>query len=296
MKILVTGASGFVGNNICKYFSKLTDYEVIGISRSGNHKLKDIKYIEADISNSENIELLHNNIDSVDIIVHCAACIDKNDFNPELIKVNCQGTLNILELAKIIQAKKLVYISSIPVIGTPKDIPIDENHLQMPTTSYHASKLMGENIALMGSKYGINAVSLRLPSPVGKGMNPNTILPVFVKKCLENKDIEILGNGERIQNYIDIKDICEAVYRCIIKDVNGIFNIASNESYSNKELANICKFVLKSNSKIILSGGNDPEELNKWIISIEKAKRLFDFNPTYKIEDTIIDIAKELVQ
>ncbi len=295
MKILVTGASGFVGKNICKYLSELSDYEVVGIIRSENHQLMDIKYIYVDISNSEQMELLYNKIDSIDVIVHCAACIDKNDFNPELIKVNCQGTLNILELAKIVGVKKLVYISSIPVIGIPKDIPIDENHLQMPTTSYHASKLMGENIALMGSKYGINAVSLRLPSPVGKGMNPNTILPVFVKKCLENKDIEILGNGERIQNYIDIKDICEAVYRCIIKDVNGIFNIASNESYSNKELANICKFVLKSNSKIILSGENDPEELNKWIISIEKAKQLLDFNPRYRIEDTIIDIAKELV-
>lgn len=293
MRVLITGINGFIGNNICNYLENTSGYKIYGIGRGVYRYSNNIKYIEADISDETQFEKISREIEEIDAIIHCAACIDKNDFNLDLIRVNCQGTLNILKLGKEKGINKYIYISSLPVIGKPLETPINEDHITNPNTMYHVSKLMGESIISIGEKYGIKPISLRIPSPIGVGMNENTILPTFIKTCLNNEDIKIIGNGERIQNYIDIKDVCEAVYLCLVKDVKGIFNIASNISYSNRELANICKKVLNSKSKITFNGQKDLEEEFKWIVSVEKAKEILGFESKYSIEDSIIDLSKE---
>lgn len=292
MKVLITGVNGFIGNSICEYLDKLANYKIYGIGRGQYRYAKNVNYLEVDIGDDRQVDKILSKIDQLDAIIHCAACIDKNDFNPALISSNCQGTQNILKLGKEKGIKKIIYISSIPVIGIPLYTPISEEHAASPMTMYHASKLMGEHIVAIGEKYGIDSISLRIPSPVGTGMKPNTILPTFVRKCLRNENIELSGTGKRIQNYIAIKDICEAIYLCLIKDVKGVFNIANTNSYSNKEIANICRKTLYSKSKILFSGEQDSEEDHKWIISTEKAKTILGFESKYNIEDIIINLAK----
>jgi UDP-glucose 4-epimerase len=121
-------------------------------------------------------------------------------------------------------------------------------------------------------------------------MKPDTILPTFIKVCRANSDITILGKGQRIQNYIDVRDICHAVLRSIEKmDKYGVFNIANDKSYSNLELAYICKKVLGSKSDILFQGKDAFERYN-WTISIEKAKKELEFTPKYTIEQSILDL------
>ena len=85
----------------------------------------------------------------------------------------------------------------------------------------------------------------RIPSPVGRKTAPDKIVPVFVKNAIENVDYNLLGQGKRIQNYIDVRDIARAVEFAIDRNASGLFNIASEKSYSNKELAELCiEFIL----------------------------------------------------
>lgn len=80
-------------------------------------------------------------------------------------------------------------------------------------------------------------VILRIPSPIGVGMNPTNFLSVLFDKCLSNQDIELFGQGLRIQNYIDVRDVAEAINQVIEYPNSDLFLIAGSKSISNKDLA-----------------------------------------------------------
>lgn len=197
--------------------------------------------------------------------------------------------MQIAEIARRTGCAKIIYISGIPIIGKPKVIPITEEHSIEPPSVYHASKIFGEYVFNLLVQEGINVINLRLPSPIGADMPAGKIFSVFVEKCLKNEDISLLGKGGRMQNYIDTDDIAQAIYRSISYNKSATFNIAANKSYSNLELATICKNVLSSNSNISFNGKEDLEEDCKWIVSIDKARREIDFEPIVSIEESILN-------
>ena len=289
MNILVTGVNGLIGKRIVSYLQK--NNRVIGVGRHLKYTGTEfIDYISADLSKECFIDKFKNLKYGIDVIIHCGAYIGYDLISLECIKTNCDGIYNIVKLAKMTNCKKIIYISSLPVIGSPIYLPIDENHPTMPKTLYHATKLFGENYFSLLKDIGIDTISLRITSPISEEMPQNKILPVLVKRCIEHKDIELYGTGKRVQNYIDVKDIVRAIEKAIEKDVCGVFNIASDKSYSNLELANICKRITKSTSKIIFNGIDDPEDKSVWDVSIEKAKKELGFYPTISIESLIIKI------
>lgn len=295
MNILITGVNGFLGREISKYlFDK--KYNIIGISLENNYLGDEkIRYIKADISKNNFLEILEENLlNNIDVIVHCAALINYEEHNLDLIKVNCEGFFNIVELAKKYHCKKIIYISSIQVIGKIKDIPIKETHEKEPLTLYHSTKLFGENY--LNNISSIQKVIFRITSPIGKNMPKNKIMRVFVEKSLRNEDIVLLGKGKRVQNYIDVFDIARAI-ECTIEadNPNGVYNIASPKSISNIELAELCKFLLKSDSKILFNGV-DKEEDNKWIVDTSKAEKELGFIAKKSIEESIFEIKEEIMK
>lgn len=288
MKILITGSNGFIARNIIAY--GCSELDVYGIGRSPKAVRKDITYIQVDISNRRELfEQIMARMSTVDIIVHAAAEI--SDDVEKLYSTNCYGTQNMVDLAKILKCKKFIYISSIPVIGRPIEIPITERHVVSPKTVYHYTKYFGEQIVAQLSVENIMACTLRIASPVGAGMPCNKIFSVFVEKSRANKNIEIYGDGKRIQNYIDVRDLAEAVKKVIDSHVQGIYNIPG-ESISDIELAKCCKDFYHSNSKIQIREIVSEIESEKWIISGEAAKREFGYVPQKTIKDSISYVVK----
>ena len=118
----------------------------------------------------------------------------------------------------------------------------------------------------------------------------------FVEKSLRNEDIVLLGKGKRVQNYIDVFDIARAIECAIEADnPNGVYNIASPKSISNIELVELCKFLLKSDSKILFNGV-DKEEDNKWIVDTSKAEKELGFIAKKSIEESIFEIKEEIMK
>ena len=286
--ILITGVNGFIGANIARYFAdKNNDINLIGTSRQ-KQELKNYcnKYIKANLGDSDFISKF-DKIGKIEAIIHAAACLSHNNFDYELISSNCSGILQISELARIHDCNKIIFISSIPIIGKPQEIPITESHMIFPLTTYHATKAFGEYVLNLLAKDNTNAIILRISSPVGVGMPKNKIFSVFAKKALGNEEIVLSGNGTRIQNYIDVDDIVQAVDLSLKYNKTNIFNIASSISHSNIELAEICIKTFKSKSKIVFSGEIDPEEEYNWTISIKKAKKELGYFPKNSIEDSL---------
>ncbi len=282
--ILVTGINGFIGRHIS--FALSNKYNIYGISRK--EYLSNgicVKYIPFDISSDLFVDKVSLILDDIYAIVHVAANIS-NNIN-ELIDTNCRGSIHIAQLAQKLDVKKVINISSIQVIGEPKSLPIDENHPIAPKTLYHSTKIFGEYVLNNLLDLGIGVYNLRISSPIGYDMPNNKIFSVFVDNCMKNENINIYGQGQRIQNYIDVEDISQAVLKCIESNKFGTYNIASDKSYKNIELAQICKNVLNSDSSIVYANNIDTEEEKSWIISIDKARKELGFNPNIRLENTI---------
>ena len=285
-KVLITGVNGLIGSAIAEML--LSKNEVIGTSiEKDNQTGLDFQYIQSDITDNRTLQNLPK---PIDIIVHCAAIITGDNFSNALLNTNCIGIHNTALYATNANCKKLIFLSSLPIIGKPSIIPITETHPINPPTVYHITKYFGELVLqkLLGED---RVIVFRIPSPIGRKTAPNKIVPVFVKNAIENIDFNILGQGKRIQNYIDVRDIARAVGCAIEQESSGIFNIASEHSYSNKEMAELCIKLFNSSSKINYAG-KDKEEDFQWIVSTDKAKRELGFTAKYSIEETLMDISK----
>ena len=292
MKILVTGSNGFIAKKIIELLISKNTIFGIGIEKYSSNDLINYKHI--DISNEESINDVIIFVKQCDVIIHTAACIDYNNDNNNLFIVNCIGTNNILRIARDLKCRQVINISSIPIIGEPKHLPITEDHELDPKTTYHITKLTSELIINQSKMYGIKAVNIRIPSPVGVGMNERTLLPIILKKCLEQDIISLYGTGSRKQNYIDVIDIASAISQCIENGVVGTYNIASKNTISNWDLARLCIKITESKSKIELLDITDPDDNFNWDISINKANNEFGFEPHISLEDSIKRIFEDM--
>lgn len=285
-KIIVTGTNGFIGRYAADRLVS-EDCEIYAIDRSDRQFTDQrISYIQADLSKCESVSDVTKKINGADAMVHLAADITVPG-NAVTIGNNISGMITAIEIARKTGVRHFVYLSSIPVIGDITYVPIDEKHPEHPKSAYHWSKLLGERI-LEEYHDAFETISvLRIPSPIGRGMRENVFLPFMLKKMICGDEVELYGSGKRIQNYIDVRDIAEAI-SCVIKSkAQGLYLIAGEKSVSNSELAELCRQITHSSSSIVKGKHTDTEESEQWIISCKKAASEFGYSPRYDLETTI---------
>jgi nucleoside-diphosphate-sugar epimerase len=224
MRILVTGASGFIGGNIVESLSQERGYEIIATGRSPMDKFKpynNVTYFMQDLS--EKINRL-----SCDVCIHCAGLADDRSTIEELEKSNIRATENLLLAIK--NCSLLIYISSASVYdfsdGKPKkeeDVVPNKN-----LSSYGKSKLDAE-IVVMNS--GIRSIYILRPRAV-YGPGDRVLLPRILKLIKGNRMI-IPINLSKKSSLTHIENLCEAVELSLFQGKYGthIFNVADNQSY-----------------------------------------------------------------
>ena len=167
-KILITGSSGFLGEELVNFFSK--DNTIFALDKEkpilfeGN--IKNISNIVCDIRNKEKlIHIFKEN--KIDIIIHCAAeILDEKDPN-EVWKTNYNGTKNLLDLAERYKVSKFVFTSTFSIFEKNYDSPIDEKEPASAIVDYGKSKYAAENLILSHTYQG-DVVIFRCPVVIGK--------------------------------------------------------------------------------------------------------------------------------
>ncbi|RLI78723.1 hypothetical protein DRP07_10795 [Archaeoglobales archaeon] len=266
MRILVTGAAGYVGGHLINSLlqdERFADYEILGIDNFSVGKKENYDLIRkngrvtleyGDICDSGIKEFLKD----VEIVYHLAAISGVAACNkyPELaLRVNVGGTLNLLEQAVKSDVEYFIYPSSAAVYGEIEEELARENLPLNPLNKYGAMKASCEALCRgYYNSHGLGTIVLRFTNIYGVGTYPKwrTAVTNFIKRALSGENLIVHGSGEQKRDFIHIDDVVE-VYKFIIKPQakGGIFNAGSGYVASIREVAETVLEIAKREGKEI---------------------------------------------
>lgn len=288
MRVLVFGASGFVGQNVVKELGDLglevtaTDIIPMNVSLSDN-----VTFVKADILDDQHLDDL---IEGQDIIIHFATSNLRTSLkNPKRnIKINVQGTINILESARKHGIKKVVYSSASSIYGIPEYLPVDENHPKKPATIYGVGKYTGEHILRVYYElYGINYFVMRFTNVYGPYQHPDTggLIPVVMSKIIKGEEVTIFGDGSQTRDFVYVGDIAKLTTKLVIDEniKNSIVNVGSGENTSIWDAAKFCGEVLEIEPNFVFKK-QEGGERKEFQASLKKCDDIFGFVPSTSLE------------
>jgi dTDP-glucose 4,6-dehydratase len=251
MKILVTGALGFIGSAFVKYsLEKMNDIRVVGFDK--NEDQRAVSRL-AEVNGSRKFQMIYGDfcediselMEDVEVVFHFGAktFVDHSVKSPEsFVRNNIYGTFNILE--EVRKARKrplLVYISTDEVYGqTEGEAPFTEKSVLNPTNPYSASKASAEMMVMAyGKSYNIEYIITRCENNYGAYQNPQKVLPTYVKYGLLNKPLPVYSPGTHKRKWLYVDDHCRALWELVESGFRGIANIAGGHELQNIELARL---------------------------------------------------------
>lgn len=293
----MTGAAGFIGSHLTDTLLE-KGAVVIGIDNLYNGQLDNLKdaiknpnftFYKTDI---RDYGFLFEICKDIDIIYHEAAFsnIPQSINMPTTCNdININGTIAILNVARIRDVNRIIFASSAAVYGDISSVPMIEDEYVLPISPYGVSKLCCEKYFYAYFKnYGINTVSLRyfnVYGPRQKFSPYSGVITIFLRQISRNENFIIYGDGEQKRDFIYIKDVVNAnLLAGVTKNISGeVFNIGIGIPISINQLATIIKTMwLKEDIKINYTDSR-PGDIKEGFADITKAKNKLKFKPNYDI-------------
>ena len=251
-KILITGASGFVGYNLIDFVLRETEYEIISMNRSPtsiHSKLSGrIRNVHHDLKQPIG-KKISKEIGKVDYIIHLAASthIQKSILEPiGFVLDNVVGTANLLEFARkqASDIKKFFYLSTAEVFGpSATGLIFKDDDAFRPSSPYAATKIGAQELCMSYSNtYGIPVTIGCAMNSFGPHQSPQKFIPQTIQKILKGERVVIHLNSEgsapNRRNYLHIDDLCDAILFLTHSGTPGEkYNIAASEESDNLSLA-----------------------------------------------------------
>jgi nucleoside-diphosphate-sugar epimerase len=236
MKVLVTGATGFIGHNLCLHLAE-QGYNVVALCRNTAHPYlishKNITPVKGDILDRES---LTKAMDRCGQVYHTAAlakmwCRDKNDY----YNINVVGTRNVLELAGESGVNKIVYTSTCGVWGPTIKHPMNENDPRIDgfAIDYERTKYLAEIEARIYSAKGLNVVTVNPSRVYGEGpITDSNTVGKMISGYLKGKWRIIPGKGTQISNYAYLDDVVKGHIAAMEQGTPGNRYILGGEDIS----------------------------------------------------------------
>lgn len=303
--VLVAGAAGFVPSTLCEFYLNLGAH-VIGIdnfitgSRSNIDLLSTYKNFEFHQYNI--YEKLPNFKDQkIDYILSMASPASPIDFAiipVEIMRVNSEGTLKLLELAREKNARFLEASTS-EVYGDPEIHPQREDYVGHvnpigPRSCYDESKRFAEALTMsFHHKYNVDTRIVRIFNTYGPRMRPNDgrVIPNFITQAMNGEDLTVYGDGSQTRSFCFSTDLVQAIHNVLMSNDPTPFNCGNPDEYTVKETAELIIKILGSSSKIVHLPlpKDDPKRRRP---DIGKLQAVSDYAPKIKFEEGIRQTAE----
>ncbi|MCH7401627.1 NAD-dependent epimerase/dehydratase family protein [Belliella kenyensis] len=234
MNILITGATGLVGRYLIEKF--INDGKLTAIKRPESNisslEKYPIKWIDADI---RDYQALEEALEGIDMVIHAAALVSYDSRDADLlVKTNVEGTTNLVNAMLDKGIKKLIHISSVAALGrSPEVVSIDEKHkwIESPlNTPYAISKYQADLEVWRAAQEGLDVMVMYPSLVLGKIADKRSSTQVYQYVIQENKYYP-----EGTINYVDVRDLSEAIYRLYLTNKWGENYIINAESIPYKE-------------------------------------------------------------
>jgi len=301
MRILITGAAGFLGSHLCeKLLSE--GHSVIGMD---NFLTGDPQNL-AHLTTNENFSFIRHDVSNfifvpgkVDAVLHFASPASPNKDSPygypnlpiQTMKAGALGTHNALGVAK---ANKAIFLlaSTSEIYGDPKEHPQKESywgHVDPtgPRSMYDEAKRFAEALTMSYHRFhGINTRIVRIFNTYGPRMrlDDGRVIPNFIQQALRNEPLTIYGEGTQTRSFCYVDDLIDGIYRLLLSDIHEPVNIGNPVEMSVLELAQKINEIINNPAGIIVKDdkrlGDDPERRRP---DISKAKTFLNWEPEYSL-------------
>jgi len=295
MKVLVTGARGFVGSSFGQY-ACAHGHEVLGVSRT-SQAAPDWSggYAWADAALSDLTPIVNGF--RPDLVVHCAgsASVSASLVSPlDDLRATVSTFANTLESIRRSEVRPLViFPSSAAVYGNPRHLPVREDAACHPISPYGFHKLAAEQLV---HEYVVchqlRAVVCRIFSLVGQRQRRLLLWDLYQQFMGPSEEVLLHGTGDETRDYLHIDDLSETFLKVSERGANeipngSILNVASGIETSIHTLASLVKEILGSNKKIIFSGRPRPGDPTRWVADCDKLNRIVSSRRISKLAEAI---------
>ena len=309
MKLLITGAAGFIGYHLCR--SLLDDgYDILGIDSISAYYDQNLKkdrldtlksygnffFKKLDISNKSSLEKLFQSF-SPEKVVNLSAqpSVRHSISNPyDYLKTNLIGFMNIIELCRNYSIKGLIYASSSSVYGKNINIPFNvSDRVNQPLTVYGATKRSNELIAHSYSElYDLHTTALRYFSVYGPWCRPDMAIPIFINNILNRKTLIVFNNGKIKRDFTYIDDIVIGTRSAIDKNYKcEIFNLGNNKSVDLLKVIKLIESELGLKA-VIRYENSEPGNMIETFSDNKYSYNKIGYKPKTKINSGISEVIK----
>ncbi|MFN8016234.1 MAG: NAD-dependent epimerase/dehydratase family protein [Acidimicrobiia bacterium] len=282
MKILITGASGYLGKRLLEALQHEKDLKIFVIGNNIPEVNTEFTFIRANLCDVVSLNNAAKTIGELDTIIHLAAKVPKTgqeDMMSEMVAVNIVGTINLLSSFKD-RFKKLVFGSTAEIYGLPEAIDfIDERQMPQPKSYYGITKYASEILAKeFCSRNNISFVSLRFSVMYGSPDLIKRAIPNFINQAINNATIHVYG-GEELRDYLHIDDAVNSILISTRGETQGTYNIGTGVGISILDTARKIVDITNSNSEIEVLPRQKPS--SDIILNCDAAKSLLGFKANY---------------
>ena len=298
MKSLITGVAGFIGSSLA---DSLLDkgHKVVGIDCFTDYYPKEVKMANlAKALKNDNFTLIAKDmldidlaslLENVEYVFHEAAQpgVRKSwgrDFNI-YVKNNILATQHLLEAAKDLPLKKLVFASSSSVYGNV-EIPTRESTLPKPISPYGVSKLAAENLcSLYYHNYKMPMAALRYFTVYGPRQRPDMAFNKFIRKISRGEEITIYGKGDQSRDFTYIDDVVNSNILAAYSDsVGEVFNIGGGSRITINDAIKKIECLLNKDAKVRYEETQRGDVMDT-SSDITKARKILGYVPSVEITE-----------
>jgi UDP-N-acetylglucosamine 4-epimerase len=312
--ILITGGAGFIGANLCEYFLSKGYFVVCFDNFATGHKHniaeflvhENFKLIEGDI---RNLEQCKNAVIGVDYVLHQAALgsVPRSINDPITSnEVNVSGFLNMLVASKDAGVQRFIYAASSSTYGDSESLPKVEDKIGKPLSPYAITKYVNELYAeIFSNTYGFETIGLRYFNVFGRRQDPNgayaAVIPKFVMQLMKHESPVINGDGNFSRDFTYIDNVIQMNELAMLTQnpeaINTVYNTAYGDRTTLNDMVSYLKeYLSEFDSAIadidVVHGPNRVGDIPHSLASIDKAKKLLNYNPKYSFQDGLKEAVK----